>query len=114
MTKGNDENIMVYKKMQLIIKLTDIPIEELGGKYMQGVVHLEKEEQVSAGDLFMIEEIDAENNILVLANYVFNKKVKANVPDEKIEFYSFAFDEAVRNNMFLFVEYSEREGIILG
>lgn len=75
---------------------------------------MENTEQYSTGNLFMIEEIDAENNTLVLANYVFDKKVKVVVTDEKIEFYANAFDEAIERNIFLFVEYDEERGVIIG
>ncbi|APC50355.1 hypothetical protein BME96_18915 (plasmid) [Virgibacillus halodenitrificans] len=65
-------------------------------------------------DLFMIEEIDAENNQLILANYIFNKKVSYPVTDEEIERYAYAFDEAISQNMFLSVEYDEKRGVIIG
>lgn len=81
---------------------------------IQEVICMENTEQYSTGNLFMIEEIDAENNTLVLANYVFDKKVKVVVTDEKIEFYANAFDEAIERNIFLFVEYDEKRGVIIG
>ncbi len=67
----------------------------------------------SFGDLFMIEEIDAENNELVLANYVFNKRNRVSVSDEQIKSYAEAFDEALIKNIFLFVEFDEKRGIII-
>lgn len=67
----------------------------------------------SFGDLFMIEEIDAENNELVLANYVFNKRKRLTVTDEQIEYYAEAFDEALVKNIFLFVEFDEKRGVIV-
>ncbi|MFI8496623.1 DUF5511 family protein [Peribacillus butanolivorans] len=71
-------------------------------------------EYQSHGDLFMIEEIDAENNVLVLANYIFNKRNKVVVTDDQIKYYAEVFDEAVINNLFLFVEYDEKRGVIVG
>ncbi|MGG4263757.1 DUF5511 family protein [Peribacillus simplex] len=68
----------------------------------------------SHGDLFMIEEIDAENNVLVLANYIFNKRNKVVVSDDQIKYYAEVFDEAVIKNLFLFVEYDEKRGVIVG
>lgn len=67
----------------------------------------------SFGDLFMIEEIDADNNELVLANYIFNKRNRVSVSDEQIEYYAEAFDEALLKNIFLFVEYDEKRGVIV-
>jgi len=68
----------------------------------------------SVVDLFMIEEIDAENNLLILANYIFDKKISYPVSDEEIERYAYAFDEAISQNMFLSVEYDEKRGVIIG
>lgn len=68
----------------------------------------------SAVDLFMIEEIDAENNMLILANYIFDKRISHSVTDEEIEKYAYAFDEAISQNMFLSVEYDEKRGVIIG
>lgn len=73
-----------------------------------------KEDDYSVGDLFMIEEIDAENNILVLANYIFDKRIKVSVSDEQIKYYAKSFDEALSKNIFLFVEYDEKRGVIIG
>ncbi|WP_437834532.1 DUF5511 family protein (plasmid) [Niallia taxi] len=75
---------------------------------------LEMENDYSVGELFMIEEIDAESNKLILANYVFNKRTEVSVSDERIAFYANQFDKAVENNLFLFVEYDERRGVIVG
>jgi len=75
---------------------------------------LEMENDYSVGELFMIEEIDAESNKLILANYVFNKRKEVSVSDERIAFYANQFDKAVKNNLFLFVEYDERRGVIVG
>lgn len=76
---------------------------------------MEKVEQYHAerGILYMIEEIDAENNTLVLADYIFDKKVKVVVTDEEIEFYANAFDEAIERNIFLFLEFDEKEKKII-
>ncbi|TRZ39348.1 hypothetical protein CEQ21_07240 (plasmid) [Niallia circulans] len=74
----------------------------------------EMENDYSVGELFMIEEIDAESNKLILANYVFNKRKEVSVSDERIAFYAQQFDQAVENNLFLFVEYDERRGVIVG
>jgi len=75
---------------------------------------LEMENDYSVGELFMIEEIDEESNKLILANYVFNKRKEVSVSDERIAFYANQFDKAVKNNLFLFVEYDERRGVIVG
>ncbi|MFP7474445.1 DUF5511 family protein [Niallia taxi] len=75
---------------------------------------LEMENDYSVGELFMIEEIDAESNKLILANYVFNKRKEVSVSDERIAFYANQFDKAVENNLFLFVEYDESRGVIVG
>ncbi|KIO66595.1 hypothetical protein B4065_2282 [Caldibacillus thermoamylovorans] len=75
---------------------------------------LENQDDGSAVDLFMIEEIDAEKNLLVLANYIFDKKINYPVSDEDIEFYADAFDVALSKNMFLFVEFDEKRGVIIG
>lgn len=75
---------------------------------------LEMENDYSVGELFMIEEIDAESNKLILANYVFNKRKEVSVSDERIAFYVNQFDKAVENNLFLFVEYDESRGVIVG
>ncbi|MEY8742835.1 DUF5511 family protein [Bacillales bacterium AN1005] len=68
----------------------------------------------SVGELFMIEEIVAESNTLILANYVFNKRKEVSVSDERIAFYADQFDKAIENNLFLFVEFDERRGVIVG
>ncbi|MFB7304605.1 DUF5511 family protein [Heyndrickxia sporothermodurans] len=73
-----------------------------------------KEEVQSSGDLFMIEEIDAENNVLILADYIFNKKSEVTVSEEQIKYYSEIFDQALLNNLFLFVEFDEKRGVIVG
>jgi len=65
-------------------------------------------------DLYMIEEINAEANELTLANYIFDKTVTLRVSDDEIRFYSKAFDDALSHNMFLFVEYDEKRGVIIG
>lgn len=66
-------------------------------------------------DLFMIEQIDAENNVIILANYVFNKRSVVNVSDEQIKFYARTFDEVVlKSNLYLFVEFDEKRGVIVG
>lgn len=75
---------------------------------------MSKDENYSVGDLFMIEEIDAEHNTLVLANYIFDKKRKVIVSDEQIKYYAEAFDEALLKNIFLFVEFDEKRGVIIG
>ncbi|RBP59327.1 hypothetical protein DES36_11952 [Alkalibaculum bacchi] len=75
---------------------------------------MENVEQYSSGNLFMIEEIDAENNVLCIANYILDKKAKVSVTDEQIEFYAITFDETIKRNMFLFVEYDEKRGVIIG
>ena len=67
----------------------------------------------SFGDLFMIEEIDAENNELVIANYIFNKRNRVTVTDEQIQYYAEAFDEALVKNIYLFVEFDEKRGVIV-
>ena len=72
------------------------------------------ENDYSVGELFMIEEIDAESNTLILINYVFKKKKEVTVSDERIAFYANQFDQAVENNLFLFVEFDERRGVIVG
>lgn len=68
----------------------------------------------SATNLFMIEQIIAEENVLVLADYVYDKKVHHVVTDEDIEKYANAFDSALNENMFLFVEFDEKRGVIIG
>lgn len=70
--------------------------------------------ETSATNLFMIEQIIAEDNVLVLADYVYDKKVHHVVTDEDIEKYAIAFDNAVDENMFLFVEFDEKRGVIIG
>lgn len=87
-----------------------------GGTCMQEVTKMEYEyeEDYSAGQLYMIEQIDSENNLLILSNYFFNEKVKVTVTDQQIEFYANAFDKSLEQNMYLFVEYNESEGIIIG
>ncbi|MGG4037844.1 DUF5511 family protein [Heyndrickxia ginsengihumi] len=76
---------------------------------------MKKEDEIqSSSGLFMIEEIDAENNVLVLADYIFNKRNKVMVSDEQIEFYARVFDEAVLKNLYLCVEYDEKRGVIVG
>lgn len=72
------------------------------------------ESNESVVDLFMIEEIRAEENVLVLANYVFDKKYYHQVPEEEIEKYAIAYDTAINQNMFLSVEYDEMRGVIIG
>ncbi|MDM5335771.1 DUF5511 family protein [Fictibacillus enclensis] len=72
------------------------------------------QEEQSVGKLYMIEEIDAENNVLVLANYIFDKRSKVVVSDEQIEYYAERFDDALCNNLFLFVEFDETRGAIIG
>lgn len=91
-------------------------IRRRGGTCMQEVAKMEYEyeEDYSAGQLYMIEQIDSENNLLVLSNYFFNEKVKVTVTDQQIEFYAIAFDKSLEQNMYLFVEYNESEGIIIG
>lgn len=85
-----------------------------GGICMQEVVNVEREENYVAGDLYMIESIDSENNLLTLSNYIFNKKSTVTVTNEQIEFYANAFDKSTEQNMYLFVEYNESEGVIIG
>jgi len=75
---------------------------------------LEKENDYLVGELFMIEEINAESNTLILTNYVFNKRKEVSVSDERIAFYANQFDQAEENNLFLFVEFDERRGIVVG
>lgn len=70
--------------------------------------------RMGASNLFMIEEIDAENNIVILANYIFNKRYEVAVSDNQLALYADAFDTALDHNMFLSVEYDERRGVILG
>lgn len=74
---------------------------------------LESQDDESAVDLFMIEEIDAEKNLLVLANYIYDKKINYPVSDEEMEIYTDTFDVAISKNIFLFVEYDEKKGIII-
>lgn len=71
-------------------------------------------EEKPVGELFLIEEIDAENNILILSNYIFDKRNKVSVTDEQIEYYAKVFDEALVKNLFLFVEFDEERGVIVG
>lgn len=81
---------------------------------MQEVIEMANNElESSFGDLFMIEEIDAENNELVIANYIFNKRNRVTVTDEQIQYYAEAFDEALVKNIYLFVEFDEKRGVIV-
>lgn len=81
---------------------------------MQKQYNSEAIEECSSGDLYMIEEIDSESNKVVLSNYLFNKKRTVILADKQIEMYAMAFDSAIEKNMYLFVEFNEREGVIIG
>lgn len=69
---------------------------------------------MSENNLFMIEAIDDEKNIVSLANYIFRKKYDVEVSDTQIKRYSSAFDRALNDNMYLSVEFDEERGEIIG
>lgn len=69
---------------------------------------------VGNGSLFMIEEIDSEKNTLLLADYIFNKRVTVPVTEKQISLYGNAFDLALKNNIYISVEYDENRGEIIG
>lgn len=64
--------------------------------------------------LYMIESIDAENNTITIADYVYDIKIVVPVNNEKISLYAIAFDTALESNLFLSVEYDAEKGEIVG
>lgn len=79
-----------------------------------GVLKMMDDKNVLDSELFLIEEIDAEENTLILHNLFLSKKFNVVVTDEEIEKYAEAFDAALDNNWYLFVEYDEERGVIIG
>lgn len=65
-------------------------------------------------ELFIVESIDIENEIIVLKNYVFDKKHEVPVSSEELELYIEEFDDTLAKDMVLFVEYDEERGEIIG
>ena len=64
--------------------------------------------------IYIVEEIKAETNELILVNYIFDKRINAIISDEKIEFYAKAFDKVLEDDSLLFVEVDEKRGVIVG
>ncbi len=64
--------------------------------------------------IYIVEEIKAETNELILVNYIFDKRINATISDEKIEFYAKAFDKVLEDDSLLFVEVDEKRGVIVG
>lgn len=69
--------------------------------------------QAGRGVLYMIEDVDISNGKMLLANYIFDKKVNLFISHEKIKFYANAFYKAIENNIFLFLEFDEKERKII-
>ena len=65
-------------------------------------------------NMYLVEEIKADSNQLVLVNYFSNKKINAVISDEEIEIYTKKFDEIAENDGLFFVEVDEERGVILG
>lgn len=69
--------------------------------------------QRHTGILYMIEDVDVSNNKIVLADYIFDKKINLFIDCEKVQFYANAFYKAVKSNIFLFLEFDEKEKKII-
>lgn len=63
--------------------------------------------------LFMIEAIDVENNMILLANYIFRKRYEVVLSKEQIQSYFAAFHQALDANIYLSVEFDEKKGTIV-
>jgi len=70
---------------------------------------------VTASDtgLFMIENVDMEKSTILLADYICDKKIIHHASRDELEVYSSAFHNAGQINLFLSVEYNEKEQMIL-
>lgn len=62
-------------------------------------------------DLFAIVKIDGET--IYLENWFFNKKRVYKASSKEIEYYQYILQEAIEHNIFLFVEFDEKMGVIL-
>lgn len=63
--------------------------------------------------LYMIEGIDSKSGIIVLADYIFDKKISHQATAEEVEIYECFFYDALDRNIFLHVEYDEKRKIIV-
>lgn len=69
--------------------------------------------QNGTGALFMIENVDRDQQKIFLADYVFNKKRIYQGTPEEIAYFDSIFSEALERNIFLSVEFDETRGIIV-
>lgn len=70
-------------------------------------------ESITGGCLAMVTDVDFVKNEIFLEDFVFNKKMVIQGSKEVLEMVGKAFYYALNRNLFIFVEYDEKLGIIL-
>lgn len=64
-------------------------------------------------DFFLIQEVDIKEKEIVLLDFIFEKRCIHRGDREEILFYEKAFNKALDNNIYLFVEYDMQAGKII-